>query len=773
VQQRHSQGPRGTSRGPAGAPAPELPALTAPYAFVPHNDIVFEPEWADLVSQDVPFSDGVSGVIAIEIEAVTPLFVGAAKTREGTDREPAEKARYTFRGEPAIPSASLKGVIRSVVEAASLGRMGERIDDRRYSIRDLHNPRDYISHMTEDYGPKSLAGWLSLDPATGEWLLQPCDYSVVRQGDLEAFARNTHRRELFLGRSSPHGPRTKFPQSMIEKYKIWGNLPLEIRFDPDAWQVRDDWAKGRRLSRADSIGSGDTVGTIVFTGQPQDRWDDRARRARKDSKQVDFLFHRETGPCIAVPPRVREDFESVHRDPNTRQPNKEWDYWRQRMYKVALPEMKRRVPVFWLNDGSGAEPRIRAMGLSMMFRLAYRNSTRDLARQRGLGGGQPYSDPHAAPMDLADCLFGRVVPGEGPASLKGRIRFSHALRSAAGAVVDEAAVTAPMLAPKASFYPAYIAQRHVTGPAGRPQVPTGTAPDVGWNEGFPDYSTWHDERTCIRGRKRFPASTVLRKPHEPEPYNGKVMTRFVPLGRGTRFRAEIHVHNLRCGQFRRSESNSLCEELGALVWALTWGGRTETHAHMLGGAKPYGYGAARIRVLADGTELEPVRPGLEPLAGAAAVEFLARSAADFERMMDDRLKQARINARWNDSEQVRELLACADLALGDKAAESGRLAYMREPKQFQQIKARGTQLILPNHSGAPLPTEPVPRGTGMVMQPKGGSAAAKAAPKPPAKRYLLDGEPVELVSRSGDEMTVRYIDGGDIEVVSVGELARI
>jgi hypothetical protein len=60
VQQRHSQGPRGTSRGPAGAPAPELPALTAPYAFVPHNDIVFEPEWADLVSQDVPFSDGVS-----------------------------------------------------------------------------------------------------------------------------------------------------------------------------------------------------------------------------------------------------------------------------------------------------------------------------------------------------------------------------------------------------------------------------------------------------------------------------------------------------------------------------------------------------------------------------------------------------------------------------------------------------------------------------------------------------------------------------------------
>ena len=61
----------------------------------------------------------------------------------------------------------------------------------------------------------------------------------------------------------------------------------------------------------------------------------------------------------------------------------------------------------------------------------------------------------------------------------------------------------------------------------------------------------------------------------------------------------------------------------------------------------------------------------------------------------------------------------------------------------------------------------------MVMQPKGGSAAAKAAPKPPAKRYLLDGEPVELVSRSGDEMTVRYIDGGDIEVVSVGELARI
>lgn len=728
--------------------------LTAPYAFVPLNELVFEPGWADRISHEVPFSDAVTGTIAFEIEALTPMLLGAEKKDSGDPGVPATKTTYAFAGRSAIPGASLKGTIRSIVEATSFGRMGERMDDRRFSIRDLRNPRDYIAHMTEGYGPRTRAGWLTLDPATGGWLLQPCDYSVVRQIDLEHHAREAHRRTVQLGRRGP----------MMDKYRNWGGLPLEIRFDPDEWRARDDWAKGRRLSRADNVGRGSVTGTIVFTGQPQDRTTERPPRKGESRKKVDFIFHREIGEPVPVPPAVREDFEAIHRDPNTRKPNAEWEYWRARLLEPGS-----RVPVFWLpRDGEGGEGPIRAIGLAMMFRLAYRHSTRDLARQRPLGGGPDawYREPEKAGFDLADCLFGRVVPKAGR-SLRGRVRFSHALLEKPGNPADEREVEAALLAPKPGFYPAYVAQPRIEGPADRPRVRTATAPEVGWKEGFPDYATYQEDGR-IRGRKRYPASRTVRKSPTPEPYSAKVMTRFTPVGRGAVFRGRISIDGLRSAMARAGGA-AVCEELGALVWALTWGGRTQTHAHSFGGAKPYGYGAARLRLLEEGTELEFVRTG-ERVAGAEALKALGTAAKHFEEMMTVRLKDAGID--WAESGTIRELLATADLSLGDNAAAGGRLDYLVGPKPFQQVKGRGLQLVLPNHSGDALPAVPAaaPAGPAATRPVPGRPGQRPAAPSKPARRWLLDGEPVEEVSRTGGEVTVRFLDSGDIETVRADEL---
>ena len=51
--------------------------IKAAYNFVPvTNDIeYYKPDWSNLISHDVPFSDGVSGEITLSLVANTALFV--------------------------------------------------------------------------------------------------------------------------------------------------------------------------------------------------------------------------------------------------------------------------------------------------------------------------------------------------------------------------------------------------------------------------------------------------------------------------------------------------------------------------------------------------------------------------------------------------------------------------------------------------------------------------------------------------------------------------
>ncbi|NBC33492.1 MAG: TIGR03986 family CRISPR-associated RAMP protein [Alphaproteobacteria bacterium] len=729
--------------GPQKKPAPPpssgpTPDIAAPYTFVPLNRHVFRPDWCDSVSMDVPFQDGFCGTLAIEIEAVTPLFIGARKTREGTAEKPNLKSRFTTDGTPdgtpAIPGTSLKGAIRSVIEIAAFGKIGTRMDDRKFSIRDLYNPQDYLQYMTDSYRPTARAGWLSVHRGTGDWHLDPCDYSLARQTHLEDYFQARFNGRINLGQK----------QTARDKYeKQWRGRPLDIRFSPDDWRARDDsWAKGRVLSRAENIGDGATPGTIVFTGQPQERWDKKTNRPRKGAKQVDFIFHSRGNAPVRVPDSVREDFESVHRDPNTRTPNEEWAWWRTRLYRGE------DVPVFWLEDAHGG---IRAMGLAMMFRLAYAHSTREFA-----GKGQQ-AHIKAEFWDLADTMFGRVGE-EQKQSLKGRVRFSMATLEAPGDTADEHPVVAPLLGPKAGFYPAYVFQTEVTAEK-PPRVPRRYSEQ--WKQGYPGYTTYMAEGGTVRGWKRYPVASQTRTPKLPEPYNGKVLTEFTPVGRGARFAGTVHVHNLRP------------QELGALAWALTWGFEDRL-CHALGGVKPFGYGAARIRIRAGGTELER-NDGGEILAGEAAITELRRCADAFQDEMNGFLQGRGVNTGWRESEQIRELLAAADRDIGDKAAAAGRLAYLPAPTLYQDSKKH--RAILPLLIGGADPASSVvseSQSAAPGPAPRGGpgrpAAAKTPAEKPKPRRGTVDGDPVEILGESGAKLQVRFLETGDIEWLNPDEL---
>ena len=49
--------------------------IKAPFNFVPLNESPYLPKWADQISQDIPFEDGLLGKLKLRINAETPIFV--------------------------------------------------------------------------------------------------------------------------------------------------------------------------------------------------------------------------------------------------------------------------------------------------------------------------------------------------------------------------------------------------------------------------------------------------------------------------------------------------------------------------------------------------------------------------------------------------------------------------------------------------------------------------------------------------------------------------
>ena len=386
--------------------------VSAGYNFVPLSNRVLLPSWAPLVSHDVPFSDGLTGALEVELVAESPIYV-----RNGIDEEP-ETAKtnehytdfFDVDGKCVIPGSSLKGMLRSVVEIASFGKMTPRVDDHRYSVRNLNNVDLYRKKMAD-----AQAAWLTRDEKTHAWQLIPCDYIRAAQTDIVAFFGTTP--PLSLAKR----------QRALEKYEQLSGRSLSIRFT-----IADGVATSLAKAEDPPTESDQILGTLVFTGQPG------------GTKRHEFVFYNEKPmQTAAVAPELRNAFEFIHSNPGKGTPNEEWAFWRQKL------ELGERVPVFYL--GKLASPE--SMGLARMFRLAYANSVRQTIE---------HSDDykvHARPdPDLADLLFGFLPEGSNHTGLglKGRVFVSLAEAIESQPVKNP--VTAVLGSPKPTFYPSYIEQ---------------------------------------------------------------------------------------------------------------------------------------------------------------------------------------------------------------------------------------------------------------------------------------------------------------------------
>lgn len=505
--------------------------IKAPFNFVPLNDKVFFPDWADEISHDIPFEDGESGEIEIKMEALTPIYVRNGMESGKQDIKNPEYTSFSkMEDHYFLPATSIKGMVRNVLEIMSFSKMP--VDSRkRYAVRDWENPKLY---PLKDIRVQSTihCGWL-IKEEWGNFKIMDCDkpYRINHKrideylisAQTEPFFESTfcETSKVDLNKEQVIGKQKYDPKSARYKYELLGNkieLLKDIVFDEDT-----DYSNEHQPRRMKISSFGDKSGTIVFTGQP-DKW---KKDRKRGGKFYEFIFPKTNGNSYKISEKEVEQFKFIYQD------SEDWKYWRSKF------ENGQGIPVFFRAIGKG----ITDFGFSLLYKLAYKNSIEDVVSNYQQGKG----------IDMAECIFGYTSK---ESSIKGRVQFGNAFAVEGAKELPEAITI--LGSPKASYYPLYIAQD-------------------GKNGKVSDYKTYND--AVISGWKRYPVKAFA----VPKPTNmANVDTVFRPLDKGVCFKSIIRFHNLKKA------------ELGALLSSLTFHGNEKNVFHNIGMAKPLGYGKLRI-----------------------------------------------------------------------------------------------------------------------------------------------------------------------------------
>lgn len=518
--------------------------IKAPYNFVPVSSTVVFPEWRNAVSHDIPFQDGESGTITVKIKAESPIFVkqGMSKDEEKSYKNdigiqikpyPFSKSKNGY----FIPGSSIRGSIRNVLEILTFSKM-EKVDDTRYSVRDLSPAANHIylgNFKIDDIS----CGWLRKE-SEDIYTLQDCGTpGRISQEELDDnFHKHFQKSNMFDRHSNLVGWNNKddYHKSAKYKYDKYEQLAIQNTFD---FQTNDC---GRHLY---NFGS-EKQGIVVFTGQPDHNdckmvKDKKGEEKKRCGKHFEFIFFNTSNETEPVPEQVMKNFFFAYYDHDK---NSQSDDWKERKKQLDKGD---RIPVFFRRDGK----EIKDMGLSFLYKITYENSVKDL-----LSADHKKHEP-----DFAETIFGFINDNTKQA-LKGRVHFEHAFNTN-NAELEKLQKEA-LSGPKASYYPNYIRQ------------------NVDKNgKVIGNYQTFMDENAQLSGWKRYPVHKG--KGVEKNPGTDNVATHFTPLKAGAEFELKIRLHNMRK------------VEIGALLSAITFHNTPNTY-HGIGMAKPLGYGKTKLEI---------------------------------------------------------------------------------------------------------------------------------------------------------------------------------
>lgn len=384
--------------------------LHTPYRFVPLSKWIYMPDWSHLASHDVPFEDGLSGVIRYTLSNSTPLIVGAEQQSQDDGLTLVKWARDP-QGNPVIPGSSLKGMIRNVLEIASFGKF-KNVDDNHFSFRDISSAKSDYSQIIRDN--KVVSAWLRYDDAQRVWTLQPCDHAKIRHSDI----------------NSAYSTKIKNKQSAVEKFKqfpivknIHCDFELRKQKQGDRW-----WAKDLKI--------GQSSAHLVFTNE----------RIKGPGKEENYDFS--YAFYFSKPENKPKAYKGKDVDQLAL---KMFDSHEENQVKYLKdnqnPDLG--IPVFALLSKKTGKPA--ALGLAKMPRILYENAVSDLADKQQ---SKARTSDHI--FDLPELMLGTLR--DNGMSLKSRVFFSDALLKKNKGLAYSGNVT--LNNPKATFSNAYLEQKN-------------------------------------------------------------------------------------------------------------------------------------------------------------------------------------------------------------------------------------------------------------------------------------------------------------------------
>ncbi|MDA9557143.1 TIGR03986 family CRISPR-associated RAMP protein [Vibrio sp.] len=383
----------------------------APYHFVPLSKWVYMPDWAHLVSQDFPFEDGYSGVIEYNLTNPTPLCVGSQKDANGV----LKFARDPL-GRPIIPSSSLKGMIRNVLEIASFGKFG-RVDDSLFSYRDISSRSAYLEEI-KSYSV--TAGWIKFNSIKKNWEFKKSQYGRLKHSDLNAFTGKN-----FVNKNGG---------DLVSKYKKHN---LNKTLNANITNYFDKTAK-KTVYIAELNKSGAWEGSCVFT--------DERPAGRNHEKFYDFSYFFSCPDNEVFSNAISEQVNHLFTNHRSQQ-NTDIKQEDKVSYLQNNQHNEWGIPIFALVK----DKKVHSFGFSQMPRLTYNNSIHDLV---DYSSKAHLSDAY---FDLAELMMGTVR--EHALSLKSRLSFSDASLDDNNARLSLSEKMV-LSSPKPTFLAAYLEQPH-------------------------------------------------------------------------------------------------------------------------------------------------------------------------------------------------------------------------------------------------------------------------------------------------------------------------
>lgn len=616
--------PTGGTPAPRRGPPWETVAALArtPYRFVPLNTVIVPPQPEALGPLNEPVKGGLCLEIAIDWRAETALLVGetAAGDKDRVSRP------LKMGDDWVIPAASLRGMIRAVVEIAAFGRLSQVDGHLRFPLRDFEHPRYRASELAkpqvESVTPSPISdsskvhsGWLS-KAEDGRYAITPC-------GDKWGYVPKVELARAYSGFDVGKPLKDKYEKiAGKENWTAAVGRPVKLR------RLETTHRDGvHHLFAPDPLGQHE--GCLVLSG--------RAPSAEK--KLYEYAFFDGLGSLpIPLMPAAWAQFElmNTRQGRTRREPEGSWaDLSR-------VVEQGGRAPVFYVGDLVAQDAEF-AFGLTRLFKIPHIYSVGDILDRSGppegaaRRHGAPEGNRPAEAADFVETLFGYVfeppagapVRSRKPADFarRGKVAFSFA-HLPGDQFMERGRIDTVMAAPRASFAPFYL-----EGP-------------------IKDYSS---RQSRLAGRKRYVAragDTAKVEVRLTGAYNAlqaeraghqrqveaqqKSPLRFLaPQGPdGGRFVSRIRLHNVTKA------------EAGAILWALDFGGRKDCR-HLLGRAKAFGAGrlqAAEVSLTGEWNDTG------EPVGQADTAALTAAFAAHIE---------AHVPA-WEKSEPLQALVALAD-----------------------------------------------------------------------------------------------------------------